>query len=76
MLEEYSSFTNNLNTILVPDDFLLEANLQFAPNSAESVTRVIVKSDGSSTDELMTFIAEHNYVVDGNGESRTIKNNI
>lgn len=62
-------FTNNLNTILVPDDFLLEANLQFAPNSAESVTRVIVKSDGSSTDELMTFIAEHNYVVDGNGDA-------
>ena len=61
-------FTNNLNTILVPDDFLVEANLQFAPNSAESVTRVIVESDGSSTDELMTFIAEHNYVVDGNGD--------
>lgn len=60
-------FSDNLNTILVPEDFLVEANRYFTSGKEKKVTRVIVESDGTSTDAIMEYISKHKYVVDGNG---------
>ena len=60
-------FSDNLNTILVPEDFLVEANRYFTSGKEKKVTRVIVESDGTSTDAIMEYISEHKYIVDGNG---------
>lgn len=61
-------FTDNLNSIFVPNDFLTEANKVYAPDVKENISRIIVQTDGSSTDALMDYISEKNYVVDGNGD--------
>lgn len=61
-------FTDRLNTILVPDDFLKAANEIYAPEEAEKVSRVIVETDGKNVDELMTYIEDNGYVVDGGGD--------
>jgi cell division protein FtsX len=61
-------FTDRLNTILVPDDFLKAANEIYAPEEAEKVRRVIVETDGKNVNELMTYIEDNGYVVDGGGD--------
>lgn len=61
--------TDRVNTILVPDDFLIEANQYFSNDSDQKpTTRVIVASDGSSADELMKYVEEKGFVYDGPGE--------
>lgn len=65
-------FTDRLNTILVPDDFLKAANERYAPGEVEKVSRVIVETDGNNVDELMAFIEDSGYVVDG-GEDDSMK---
>lgn len=62
-------FTDNLNTILVPDDFLEKANQHFAHTENTRITRIIVEPDGTSLDDLMEYIAEKDYVIDGNGDN-------
>ena len=61
-------FSDHLNSILVPDDFMAEANRVYAPYEEEHISRIIVQTDGSSTDALMDHISNNKYVVDGNGD--------
>jgi hypothetical protein len=63
-----TGFTDHLNSILVPDDFMAEANAAYAPGEEDNVSRIIVQTDGSSTDALMDYISNKKYVVDGNGD--------
>lgn len=60
--------TDRLNTILVPDDFLEEANRRFATEKTKTPTRVIVEADSDSSQPLMELIEARKYVVDGNQE--------
>jgi len=65
-------FSNRLNTILVPDDFLKQANAQLAPEavgeSGVTPSRLIL-SVGKDTDgALIDFIHQKGYNIDGNSE--------
>ena len=65
---EIVGFTDRLNTILVPDDFLKAANEKYAPDEPETVTRIILETEGDGADVLMKYIGEKGYVVDGGGD--------
>lgn len=62
--------TDRFNTILVPDDFLAEANERFGrPGVEPHMSRLIVQTDGAnSAESLMSLIEEKGYVVDGGSE--------
>lgn len=61
-------FTDRINTILVPDEFLMSANERYASDKEDVVSRVIIETDGANVEGLMDYIAEKNYVVDGGGD--------
>lgn len=58
--------SDRMNTILVPDAFLTEANDRFADGASKKPTRVMVEVESSS--ELMTLVDRKGYVIDGGGE--------
>lgn len=60
--------SDRLNTILVPDDFLKEANQRFATEKPKKPTRALVEAGSKASKDLMSYIREKNYVVDGGGE--------
>lgn len=60
--------TDRLNTILVPEDFLIEANERFATKTPKAPTRVIVEAGSEASKELMDHINEEGYVIDGGSE--------
>lgn len=60
--------TDRLNTILVPEDFLVEANRRFANMEPKAPTRVIVQAGSEASKGLMDLINENGYVIDGGSE--------
>lgn len=60
--------TDRLNTILVPDDFLEEANERFATMPPKEPTRVIVETGSGTSTELTDHISRKGYVFDGGSE--------
>lgn len=60
--------SDRMNTILVPDDFLEEANSRFAVEEPKKPTRVLVEAGSEASKELMEYIDGKGYVVDGGGE--------
>lgn len=60
--------TDRLNTILVPEDFLVEANNRFATQPPKEPTRVIVEAGSEASKELMELINEEGYIIDGGSE--------
>ena len=64
--------TDRMNTILVPDDFLVEANQRFAVQEARRPTRVLVEAGSEASKELMDYINEKEYVIDG-GNKDTVR---
>jgi hypothetical protein len=58
--------SDRMNTILVPDAFLAEANAHFAPGATKKPTRVLVEVESSNA--LMSLVDENGYVIDGGGE--------
>ena len=60
--------TDRMNTILVPDAFLAEANEQFAMEEPKKPTRVLVEAGSEASKDLMDFIDKHGYVIDGGSE--------
>lgn len=57
--------TDRMNSILVPDEFLREANERFAVEPEKEPTRVIIESGSEAPDALMNFINKKKYVIDG-----------
>ena len=57
--------SDRMNTILVPDAFLQEANRRFAPGVSKNPTRVLVEIESSSA--LMEYVDQKGYVIDGGG---------
>ncbi len=66
------AFSNRLNTILVPEDFIRWSNEQFADRPAADPSRVIVEVRNAADEELQAYIREHRYVPEGDksGASR------
>lgn len=60
--------SDKMNTILVPDDFLEEANRRFAVEGPKKPTRVLVEAGSEASKELMEYIDNKGYVVDGGSE--------
>lgn len=60
--------SERMNTILVPDGFLEEANKLFAVEEPKKPTRVILEADVDASAELMEYIDSKGYVIDGGGE--------
>ncbi|MBR4161823.1 MAG: hypothetical protein IKT87_09235 [Bacteroidaceae bacterium] len=63
-------YTDRLNTILVPESFLKEANDRFATTSNEAPSRLIVtvNSDKGKND-FLDFLAQKGYRIEGDTES-------
>lgn len=57
--------TDRMNSILVPDEFLKEANRRFAVEKEKDPTRVIVEIGSASPEVLMDFINEKEYTIEG-----------
>lgn len=57
-------FSNRINTILVPQNFIDYANKRFSNDSDQSVARVIMQVDNPTDDRITSFLQEHNYVTD------------
>ena len=60
--------TDRLNTILVPDDFLEEANRRFATMPPKEPTRIIVDTGAETSTALTDHITEKGYIFDGGSE--------
>lgn len=58
--------SDRMNTILVPDVFLAEANARFGEGAAKKPTRVLVEVESSNA--LMNLVDQKGYVIDGGGE--------
>lgn len=63
-------YTDRLNTILVPESFLKEANHRFASNTNEAPSRLIVtvNSDKGKND-FLDFLAQKGYLIEGDTEN-------
>ncbi len=58
--------TSKINTILVPWDFMLAINEEYAPGEKADVSRIIINTKANETDDsLLDFIAEKGYVIEG-----------
>ncbi len=59
-------FTDRLNTILVPDDFLKSANRHFIGESNSAPSRIIIAANSDGTEnELLEFLESKNYRIEG-----------
>lgn len=57
-------FSNRINTILVPQQFLDYANSQFSDNKRPTVSRVIMQVDDPTDASITKFLQDNNYVTD------------
>lgn len=57
-------FSNRLNTILVPDEFMSWSNAVFAPNADVSPTRLIVEVNNPADEAIGTYLSKMNYETD------------
>lgn len=56
-------FSNRLNTILAPEEFILWSNQKFAPNEDASPTRLIVQVKNPADDQIMKYFADKGYEI-------------
>lgn len=68
-------FSSRLNTILVPDDFLEEANCVFSQVADTSPSRLIVRTERGKTDKaLLDYIEHKGYLIaDDSDESLRVR---
>lgn len=68
-------FSKRINSILVPLDFLKQANKELTHKKSHP-TRVIIKVNDTSNKELSKYITTNNYQVDGNQLNESKSSNI
>lgn len=59
-------FSDRLNTILVPEQFLHETNERLAPGIESEPTRLIVRVANPADPHLLSYLRERGYIVEGN----------
>ena len=57
-------FSDRINTILVPDDFLKWANAHYGDVEEQEPTRLILEVSNPSEPSLISYFAEHNYEIE------------
>ena len=64
-------FTDRLNTILVPDEFLVEANKVFYSDDVKAPSKIIVavNTTNNSNKEFLEFLDKEGYVIEGDLEN-------
>ena len=64
-------FTTRLNTILVPDAFLAEANRRYAQKQPERPARLVIRTaEGAPTSDLLQYIERQHYEVADQGDAQ------
>ncbi|MBQ0050372.1 MAG: ABC transporter permease [Bacteroidales bacterium] len=56
-------FTNRINTILAPEEFIRWSNARFAPNEDASPTRLIVRVANPADEHIMEYFSEQGYEI-------------
>lgn len=56
-------FSNRLNTILAPEDFINWSNQRFAPNEDASPTRLIVQVKNPADEKIMQYFIDRGYEI-------------
>lgn len=73
-------FTDRLNTILVPEEFLHQANVRYGESGQSQPSRLILKTNVSRHDaSILGFLESKGYAVEGDTENiqlQTLVNNI
>ena len=59
-------FTTRLNTVLVPQTFMLKSNAELAPHMKAAPTRLIVEVQNPADDTIATFMQDHAYELEDN----------
>jgi hypothetical protein len=54
-------FSNKINTILVPDDFLQWANQEYGKPNAQNVTRLLVEFTDASDERIPAYFESHGF---------------
>lgn len=57
-------FSTRLNTILVPEDFLVWSNREFAPGTPDAPSRLIVEVKNPTDDAIASYFKKKNYETD------------
>lgn len=57
-------FSNRINTILVPQNFIDYANKRFSNDNDKTAARIIMQVDNPTDDNITKFLQDHNYVTD------------
>jgi len=69
-IEKYNGnivgFSNRLNTILVPEEFMVWANHTFAPNADSKVSRLIVEVNNPGDESIAQFFHKKGYETEDN----------
>ena len=58
-------FSNRLNTILVPESFMVWANAHYAPGKKTESSRLIVEVKNPADDRIVKYLQAHSYEVEG-----------
>ena len=67
-------FTDRLNTILVPDEFLQSANAAYSTKAEKRPSRLIVESSPSAdSHQLLDYFSERGYMIEGNADTLKMK---
>lgn len=67
--------TDKFNTILVPWDFMCEANRRYMPDSDDAPSRLILSTKASDFDEAtFSFLEEKEYLVEGDAMNVKLQN--
>lgn len=61
------AFSNRLNTILVPQKFLDEANAELSPDREPQSSRLILNVKNPADERIATYLESHKYEVEGDG---------
>lgn len=61
-----AGFSNRLNTILVPEAFILDANREFGSGEKPSPSRLIVEVNNPTDDRIARFVQSKGYDTEGN----------
>lgn len=58
-------FSNRLNTILVPEDFIRWSNARYAPDADEAPTRIILEVRNPTDDAIAKYVSQKGYELEG-----------
>ncbi len=56
-------FSNQINSILVPEAFLLWANEEFGDGETNTISRILVEFNNPSDERILSFFNDNNYAV-------------